>query len=75
MLSSAERLAHLEGRVVEDSQIFVRIEDRLTGLDASVDRLEGEISGLRRDLTAQFRWTMGMLLTGFITIFTAVIAQ
>ena len=75
MLNSAERLAHLEGRIMEHSQMFVRIEDRLTGLDTRVDRLEGQIHGLRRDLATQFRWTMGMLLTGFITIFTAVIAQ
>jgi hypothetical protein len=82
VLSSVERLAHLEGRIVEHSQMFVRLEDRLTALDvrfdrvdARFDRVEGEISGLRRDLATQFRWTTSMVLTGFIAIFAAIIAR
>jgi len=75
VLSAGDRLAHLEGRVVEHSQMFVLIESRLTASDARFDRMEVEISGLRRDLTTQFRWTTGMLLTGFIAIFAAIVAQ
>jgi len=60
---------------------FLGIEARLTALDQKVDRrfdtLDGriatEIGGLRRDMTVQLRWTVGLMFTGFVSIAAVIV--
>jgi hypothetical protein len=99
-----ERLAQLEGRVGEHSQMFIdfrvtlrqfeqRVDTRFTAVDArfaaidarfdSLERrfdalggkVEAGFDGLRREMTGQFRWTVGVLVTGLVAVVAAVIAQ
>ncbi len=97
MVTSDERLAHLEGRVGEHSQMFMglretiaqfeqrldrrfeQIEARFTILESRMTALDqkfsAEIGGLRREMLSQFRWTMGLVFTGFVTVVAAIIAR
>jgi hypothetical protein len=56
-----------------------RFDARLLGLDQKIDglgqSLGAELVAQRRDLSAQFRWTSGIMLTGFIAIVAAVLSQ
>lgn len=60
-----QSLLQFEARV--DAR-FGHVDDRLTSLDQKVD-------ALRRDMGAQFHWTVGIIVTGLIAIVAAVLAQ
>lgn len=62
---------------------FGRLDRRIDGLDVKFDagfgRLDQKIdiglAGLRHDMGLQFRWLVGIMLTGMATIAAAVLAQ
>jgi hypothetical protein len=55
-----------------------RMDIGFTALNQRLDTQGGEITGLRRDMTMQMaahlRWTVGVMLTGFVAIVAAVLA-
>jgi phosphoglycerate-specific signal transduction histidine kinase len=71
-----QSLLQFEARV---DRRFEQVESRLTGLDQKIDglgqTLGTELLAVRRDMTAQFRWTAGIMLTGLVAIDAALLAQ
>jgi len=58
---------------------FEQVETRLTGLDRKVDglgqTLGSELFALRRNMTAQFRWTASIMLTSLVAIVAAILSH
>lgn len=52
-------------------QLDTKIDTKIDGLDTKIDR---KIDTLRADMTNQFRWTIGIMLTLAAGVATAVIA-
>jgi hypothetical protein len=55
-----ERLSTLEGRVQEQSRQFAEVANMFRRLDG---KLDAKIDALRAEMTNQFRWTVGIMLT------------
>ena len=88
MATTEERLAALEVRVAEHAQTFVdfREEGRLTRqlidarfatMDARFSALDQKVdqgvTAIRRDMSADFRWLAGILITTMATVVATVI--
>ena len=87
MLDIDERVAFLEGRVQEHSQMVNGIRDALTSLEARMDRrfeqfetrvdqrfvqVETRIDALDGKVSRQFVWLVGLLVTTLITVMAAL---
>jgi len=72
------RFATIDARFVAIDSRFGDVDTRLTGLDRKVDAVAIEMTALRRDmtmqLTSQFRWTTGIMISGFIAVVAAILA-
>ena len=79
MTTIEERLAFVEGRVAEYSQMFSdlreaiaglerRMDARFTQVEARLDRLEGRFDQLRVEMSRNFRWVVGIQVTTLITV-------
>ncbi len=79
-----ERLAFLEGRVAEQSQMFSdltgamasmeqRIEARLNRIDDRLVRMDGRDAEVQLELSKQLRWVVGIQVTTLITIVAALV--
>ncbi len=79
-----ERLAFLEGRVAEQSQMFSdltgamasmeqRIEARLNRIDDRLVRMDGRFAEVQLELSKQLRWVVGIQVTTLITIVAALV--
>jgi hypothetical protein len=70
--------ARVDARFAAMDLRFGDVDGRLTGLDRRMDALGIEMTALRRDmtmqLTSQFRWTTGIVISGLIAIVAAVLA-
>ena len=64
-------LARFEARV--DSR-FDAMDTRFGRVETRLDAGVAEMAAIRRDMTAQFRWTAGIMLTGLIAIAAAIVA-
>ena len=81
MTTTEERLTALEGRVAEhaEQRIDFREEGRLTRqlIDARFSALDQKIdqgvTAIRRDMSADFRWLVGILITMMATMVATVI--
>jgi hypothetical protein len=60
MPPESERLSTLGGRVQEQSHQFAEVANMFRHLDGKIDV---KIDGLRAEMTNQFRWTVGIMLT------------
>ena len=76
---TAARFVQIDARFVQVDARFVQLDQKM---DAGLARLDGRIDGLDRKLDAhrhetslQFRWLVGILLTGMATIAAAILAQ
>lgn len=82
-----ERVAFLEGRVEEHSQMVNGIRDALTSLEARMDRrleqfetrvdqrfaqVDARIDALDSKVSRQFVWLVGLLVTTLITVTAAL---
>jgi len=65
-----ERVAMLEGRVIEQSEMFSEIRVALGRLEARVDR---RFDRLESRVATDFRWTVGIQITTLITVVVALI--
>ena len=82
-----ERVAFLEGRVEEHSQMVNGIRDALTSLEARMDRrfeqfetrvdqrfvqVDARIDALDGKVSRQFVWLVGLHVTSLITVMAAL---
>jgi uncharacterized coiled-coil protein SlyX len=67
-----ERLAFVEGRMAEQSQMFTDIRQALAGLDARMDRLDGRFDSLQNEQSKNFRWMVGIQVTTLVTLLVAL---
>lgn len=83
MGTQQERVAHIEGQMVEQSQTFldIRADIRHLGqrLDQRMDRVEQRMDGLHDGLhdkmSRHFIWIVGILLTTLVAILSAVLTR
>jgi hypothetical protein len=61
MAAEAERLAFLEGRIVEHSR-------QIDGIREAIDNLDGKVS-------RQFMWLVGIQVTTLVAIVAALVAR
>ncbi len=65
-----ERLAHVEGQVIEISQVLVDVRAAIRHLEQSVQRLEHRFDMLEAKMSRQFMWIVGIQITTLLTIIT-----
>lgn len=53
--------------------ILEEVRARLNHLETEIDGLRREISDLRREIYANFRWTLGIMISMWVTIILAII--
>ena len=70
-----ERVAYLEGKVDEQTQVCVAIRDSLAGIDRRIDRLEHRVDGLDDKLSRQFFWIVGIQITTLVAVVGAVLSR
>ena len=70
------RFDEVDRRFDEVGERLGRLETKLDRIDQKFDaRLDREITSLRRDMGWQFRWTVGLVFTGFATVIAAVLSS
>jgi hypothetical protein len=73
------RFAGLDARFAAIDARFAAVDARFDTLERKVDALDQKFDvgfeGLRREMAGQFRWTVGVLVTGLVAVVAAVIAQ
>ena len=78
MASTEERVSFLEGRVMEQSNVFAGIRMVLDSLDARVTRvetrLESRFDQLDHKIDQRFAWLIGMQVTTILAFVGAVVA-
>jgi uncharacterized coiled-coil protein SlyX len=84
MPSVEERLASLEGRVNEQSQMFATMRDLLAALERRIDRFEQRVEArfdaidrrfeaLEDKLSRNLLWTVGIHVTVLVVVMGAVV--
>lgn len=72
MTELRERMAKLEG-IME--QMAVRVGNLESRMEAGFSELSRRIDDLGREFRANFRWTMGIIITMWVTIILAIILR
>jgi uncharacterized coiled-coil protein SlyX len=81
-----ERVAFLEGRVVEHSRMIDGIRDAMVGLEHRMDRrfealerrfdaIDRRIDGLDVRISRQFTWIVGLHVTTLAAVVAALLAR
>jgi uncharacterized coiled-coil protein SlyX len=74
-----ERVALLEGRMIEQAQLFNDIRDALARLerrvDAGFERVDARIDAVRKDASVDFRWIFGIQITTLIAVVAALLGR
>ena len=84
MMSLEERVARIEGILEQMDKRFSEfreyIEKRFDQINERINRLENEVSHLReemgeirKDMSTQFRWIIGIMITMWITIIITIL--
>jgi tetrahydromethanopterin S-methyltransferase subunit B len=72
-----ERMARIEGIVEQMNERLNHLETLLGQfrgeVESEIGSLRGEIGSLRVELSSQFRWTLGLLITMWITLILAIV--
>lgn len=63
----------LEERVARVEGTLEQINIRLNSLENRLDRVEDSLADLRREITANFRWTIGTIIIMWVTIIIAIL--
>ncbi len=63
-----ERVAFLEGRLIDQSQLFADIRSEMASL-------RKETAGLRAEMAVGFRWLIGAQITTIVTIVATLLAS
>lgn len=69
------RFGQIDVRFGQIDVRFGQLEAGLAAINQRIDRQVAEIATLRRDMTTQFRWTAGLMLTGAVAIVAAILSQ
>ena len=76
MAAIEERMALLEGRMLEQTHVFADIRETLRSLDQRLDGLDQKVGAvhqsLRRDAAADFKWIVGIQVTTLIAVVAAL---
>lgn len=79
MIDVEERVAFLEGRVVEQSNTLGGIREAMASLENRLDqrfeRVDQRFDALDAKLSRQFMWLAGMLLTTLIAVVAALVTR
>jgi uncharacterized coiled-coil protein SlyX len=74
-----ERVAFLEGRVVEQSNTLGGIREAMASLENRLDQrfehVDQRFDALDAKLSRQFMWLAGMLLTTLVAVVTALVTR
>ncbi len=66
-IDDRERLAQLEVRVEEQGGRLIELSQQVRNLDLKIDalseRMDRKFDDLRSEMSRQFRWTLGVMLT------------
>lgn len=65
MATVEERLALVEGRVLEQAERLSEVPELIRHLDQKLDQ---KIDGLRDRMDSQFKWLLGIIVTMWITL-------
>jgi hypothetical protein len=65
------RFIQIDARFVQIDGRFVQLEARFLGLEQKVDT---GFAAVRHEMALQFRWLVGLMLTGMATIAAAILA-
>jgi hypothetical protein len=72
------RFAEIDARFVQIDARFVQIDGRFIQLEGRFLALEQKVdigfAGVRHEMALQFRWLVGITLTGMLTIAAAILA-
>jgi hypothetical protein len=79
-----QKMAHMEGRVMEHAQTLIdiretlgrfeqRVDARFAGVDHRLERLDQSVTALRKEHATDFRWLVGIQITTTIAILAALI--
>lgn len=68
MSAVQSRVAHIEGQMSEQSQVFAHIREDLQRLDRRLDHLDDRMS-------RQFVWMIGLQFTTLVTIVSVILAR
>ncbi len=84
MTALNQKMAHMEGRVMEHAQTLIdiretlgrfeqRVDARFAGVDQRLERLDQSVTALRKEHATDFRWLVGIQITTTIAILAALI--
>lgn len=65
------RFAQIDARFVQIDGRFIQLEARFLALEQKVDT---GFAAVRHEMALQFRWLVGLMLTGMATIAVAILA-
>ena len=63
----------MDGRFNRIDDKFNRIDDKFDRIDDKFDRIDDKFGRLEGDMKANFRWTIGIIITMWVTIILAMI--
>ncbi|MPY86435.1 MAG: hypothetical protein GEU99_00760 [Luteitalea sp.] len=75
MRTLQERVAHIEGQMVEQSQAFADIRGGLRRLEQRMDRFDQRMDSLHDKMSRQFVWIVGIQFTTLVAMIGAVLAR
>lgn len=70
-----ERMADLEKRMEQMDKILDRIEREIIGVRTEVFRVGDGAEGLEDKIDANFRWTIGLMITMWVTIILTILLK
>jgi hypothetical protein len=68
------RFAQIDARFVQVDARFVQVDGRFVQMDGRLLALDQKVDAVRHDMALQFRWLVGLMLTGMATIAAAILA-
>lgn len=82
MRAIEERVALLEGRMMEQVQLFsdirealARLERRMDAVDARFAQVDAHLDDVRKDASVDFRWIVGIQVTTLVAVVAALLAR
>ena len=75
MAALEQRVAYIEGKVDEQSKIYVELRGDVRDLRGDLHRLEQRIDRLDDRVSRQFVWVVGIQITTTVAVLGAVLAR
>ncbi|HLA37112.1 MAG TPA: hypothetical protein VJZ02_01455 [Candidatus Brocadiales bacterium] len=68
-------MPELEERQAKVEGILEQLEKRVSNVELAIMELRKEIAELRKEMSSNFRWLMGIMLTMWVTIILAILIK